>query len=32
VVSSSPEKLTLKAPDGAVLNARRMSPGYRLPF
>ncbi len=32
VVSAGANALTLKAADGATITARRMSPGYRLPF
>lgn len=32
IVSASGQSLTLKSPDGATIKAKRMSPGYRLPF
>ena len=32
IVSSTAQSLSLKNADGASLSAKRMSPGYRLPF
>jgi hypothetical protein len=32
IVSASGNVLALKAPDGTTIRAKRMSPGYRLPF
>ncbi len=32
VISASADRLTLQSSDGTRINARRMSPGYRLPF
>jgi len=32
LVSAEADKLVLQASDGTRINARRMSPGYRLPF
>lgn len=32
LVSVTASAITLRAADGVVINARRMSPGYRLPF
>lgn len=32
IVSADDKLLRLKSPDGATITAKRMSPGYRLPF
>jgi len=32
VMSASGDRLVLRSEDGTEINARRMSPGYRLPF
>ncbi len=32
IISASGNALTLQGPDGVAIKAKRMSPGYRLPF